>query len=118
MEIFDGISEAISYHNNIFAGKNVQMASFSDRTPFLHEMGHLHHQDTYKFWSEARDKTSEIYKDFKQRNIQSIAGEVSDYAKNDPLEFVAEVYAKCSKGQTFSDDVMALYKKYCGPALP
>lgn len=42
---------------------------------------------------------------------------VSDYAVESPLEFVAEVYAKSLNGQTFSDDVMILYKKYGGPAL-
>ena len=117
MEIYDGLSEAISYLGNITAGKNIKMASFSADGGFLHEVGHMLHQDTYKFWNEARTEGSKIYQEFQQANIQNIAGQVSDYAKSDPLEFVAETYKRLRRGQTFSNDVMALYKKYSGPSI-
>lgn len=117
MEIYDGISEAIPYLDNILAGKNVKMASFTSNGSFLHEQGHLLHQDTYKFWNEARKEGSRIYQEFQQSDIQNIAGQVSDYAKSDPLEFVAETYKRLRRGQIFSDDVMALYKKYNGPMI-
>ena len=49
---------------------------------------------------------------------QLIASTVSEYAKHSPLEFVAEVYSRVLEGRRFGDDVMNLYKKYKGPALP
>ena len=117
MEIYDGLSEAISYLGNITAGKNTKMASFSADGSFLHEIGHMLHQDTYKFWNEARTEGSKIYQEFQQSDIQNIAGQVSDYTKSNPLEFVAETYKRIRRGQTFPDDVMALYKKYNGPII-
>ena len=48
---------------------------------------------------------------------QKTVKEVSEYASKSPLEFVAEVFAGHNEGLTFSDDVMALYKKYGGPTL-
>ena len=117
MEIYDGLSEAISYLGNITAGKNIKMANFSANGSFLHEIGHMLHQDAYKFWDEARTEGSKIYQEFQQSNIQNMAGQVSAYAKSDPLEFVAEIYKRLRNGQTFSDDLMALYKKYDGPVL-
>ncbi len=118
MEIYDGISEAVTYLNNILERKNTKMADFSSDGPFLHEMGHLLHQDTYKLWNEARKGGSKIYQEFQQADIQNIARQVSNYAKSDPLEFVAETYKRLRRGQVFSDDVMALYKKYNGPTIP
>lgn len=117
MEIFDGFSEAIPYLDNVLAGKSVKMNTFSSDGPFLHEIGHLLHQDTYKLWKEANKEGSKIYQEFQQDNIQRIARQVSDYATSDPLEFVAETYKRLRRGQSFSDDVMTLYKKYSGPAL-
>ena len=117
MEIYDGLSEAISYLGNITAGKNTKMAGFSAYGSFLHEIGHMLHQDTYKFWNEARTEGSKIYQEFQQANIQNVAGQVSDYAKSNPLEFVAETYKRLRRGQTFSNDVMVLYKKYGGPSI-
>lgn len=46
-----------------------------------------------------------------------IAGEVSSYATENPAEFIAETYASLIEGRKFSDDVIALYKSYGGPAL-
>ena len=117
MEIYDGFAEAIPYLDNILAGKSTKMATFSSDGPFLHEMGHLRHQDTYKFYNEAKKESSKIYQEFQQHNIQSIARQVSSYATSDPLEFVAETYKRLRRGQSFSDNVMALYKELGGPAL-
>ena len=92
-----------------------------------HEQGHLLHSkncNNYEQMKKAEDfirkgqEISEITKEFlDNKDIQAIAGKVSDYAKKSPLEFVAETFAGLRDGITFSDDVMALYKKYGGPAL-
>ena len=115
MEIYDGIGEAISYLRNIQAGKNVKMSNFSSDGAFLHEMGHLLHQDSYKMYSSAKEG-AKICQEF-INNEGKIAQKVSDYATNSPLEFVAETYKHLRRGETFSDDIINLYKKYNGPPI-
>ena len=61
--------------------------------------------------------TSIINEFLNDKTIQKTAGRVSDYAKESPLEFVADTFAGILDGKKYSDDVMALYKKYGGPAL-
>ena len=51
------------------------------------------------------------------KTIQKTAGKVSEYSKESPAEFVAEVFARRMQGKTFSDDIITLYKKYGGPVL-
>ena len=93
--------------------------------PIYHEQGHILHKINIPDKFSKLDQLDIL----KQKNLstaltdeflethKNTALKVSDYAAESPLEFVAEVYAKCLNGQTFSDDVMALYKKYGGPAL-
>lgn len=40
---------------------------------------------------------------------------VSPYASSSPGEFVAETYSYLAKGETLSDEIMELYRKYEGP---
>ena len=92
-----------------------------------HEQGHLLHSkicDNYQQMSKVEEfasrgqEVSEITKEFiNNKEIQATAGKVSDYAKESPLEFVAETFAGLRDGIKFPDDVMALYKKYGGPVL-
>ena len=90
-----------------------------------HENGHLLHMTTEKNFSQMgkvseyiNRPVSNITKEFVENDdIQKIARSVTKYAKKSPAEFVAEVYAGMCDGIKFSDDVMALYKKYGGPAL-
>ena len=58
-----------------------------------------------------------MLKDFFSDAEQKAIGKVSNYAKTGIGEFVAETYAGLVEGKKFSDDVIALYKKYGGPAL-
>ena len=48
---------------------------------------------------------------------KTIARTVSDYATTTEAEYIAEVGRKYMEGIPLSEDVMALYKKYGGPAL-
>lgn len=100
-----------------------------------HELGHL--QDMTKNYVKAvKDKniglirwdrkdqlTKEIIeqtpmlKDFFSETEQKTISKVSKYAQSGIGEFIAETYAKLVKGVKLDDDVMALYKKYGGPAL-
>lgn len=92
-----------------------------------HEQGHLLHSkicDNYQKMSKVEEfasrgqEVSEITKEFiNNKEIQATAGKVSDYAKESPLEFVAETFAGLRDGIKFDDDVIALYKKYGGPSI-
>ncbi len=118
LEIYDGFSELIASYDNILAGKNT-MRDFSFDGGFVHEAGHsLHYKSNREMFNSLLDGNNELVKEFHNNNdIQRIAQKVSDYAKTEPLEFVAEVYKGVQKGKTYTDDVMGLYKKYGGPAL-
>lgn len=98
-----------------------------------HEMGHLQHIKTIgkaqfgkmnapkirkdKFGNEV-EIVPELTKEFinNPQKLQ-IAGSVSEYAQENPVEFVAETYSHMINGKSFSDDVMNLYEKYNGPKV-
>ena len=92
-----------------------------------HELGHLKHQYSTKDYESMKkieefkannQPVSELTKEFlNDATIQKTAGKVSVYAKESPLEFVAETFAGLQDGMKFDDDVMALYKKYGGPSV-
>lgn len=92
-----------------------------------HEQGHLlhskicsnyHKMSKPEEFAKRGEEISEITKEFlNSKEIQATAGNVSNYAKASPLEFVAETFAGLLDGKKYSDDVMALYKKYGGPVL-
>lgn len=96
----------------------------------FHEEGHLFHkkntildyEDMHVIYGDKKDKPvkiGELAKEFlENQDEQFVASKVSFYAKRSPLEFVAEVYSRMLGGHKFDDDVMRLYKKYKGPALP
>ncbi len=116
MEIYDGISEVIPYWRKISTGNKAVMPDFLHDGMFLHEQGHLLHQNS-ELYAKLGDTTSAMSKEFQQPNIKNIANKVSDYACNSPLEFVAEVYKRHCKGVKFDKDILDLYVKYDGPVL-
>lgn len=76
-----------------------------------HEMGHFLHNTNLK---------NELYQIFKDRDltvdeIRLIIKEVSEYAAETPLEFVAETYAGMKAGKKYSPALMALYNSFGGP---
>lgn len=96
---------------NIFSEINIK-----DRTPdvfqiIYHELGHsLHSQNLGKKEYNKMHKLTE--------KEQEIATTISDYAKTNSHEFVAEVHAELMSGHKISDDVMEIYKKYGGSIPP
>jgi len=90
---------------------------FASKDLFSHEYGHnVHMRDigeaestkhaTFKFGS---GKTAEAR--------MGIAGKVSEYARTNPLEFVAETFSGHINGEKYDDDVYELYEFYKGPKL-
>ena len=91
-----------------------------------HELGHMKHyvngihsidMDKIDTYQKLGKPVPELVTEFHKPEIQQIIGKVSKYAKESPAEFVAETYAQLKDGVVFSDDVMALYKKYGGPEI-
>lgn len=94
--------------------------------PIFHEEGHILHAmnitkkkfdlyDNIKILKQKGLDTS-IAEEF-QNKYQSIADNVSEYAKTSAAEFVAEVYAKILSGAKFDKEVMSLYAKYGGKPI-
>lgn len=93
-----------------------------------HEVGHFEHQlavgnrylemgkpqECIRQFGKVSEATTEFLNNPQTRNI---AGTVSEYATESPLEFVAETYSKLIQGQKLPEDVMALYRKYGGPII-
>ena len=94
-----------------------------------HEMGHVQHQysaglDKYNKMGKLKELEEEgitdksIINEFLNNpQKQQIASRVSTYAKESPLEFVAETFAEMVNGNKLSDEVKALYKEFKGPAV-
>ena len=90
-----------------------------------HEQGHFLHGNNcsdYKLMKKVKEfddePVSAITQEFVNNNdIQNSARKVSRYATTSPAEFVAEVFAGLKDGKVYDNDVMALYKKYGGPAI-
>jgi len=47
--------------------------------------------------------------------VDMVEDEVSEYARSNPGEFVAEVFAGLALGEEYSDDVMEVYDEFDGP---
>lgn len=110
LELYDGMGAALQVVEQLNKNPNykINMSDFNWEGAFLHEKGHMLHQ--------------EVFKDFEKAPMlsaleENIAMKVSNYAKSDIREFVAEVYKGLRNGRQFSDDIMALYKKYQGPSV-
>ena len=79
----------------------------------VHELGHAAHwKGSYKKFADD-SYNSFFYGTYQQ----SIAGQVSNYAKKAPQEFVAETFKGLVKGETYSEEVMTRYKELGGPVV-
>lgn len=98
----------------------------ANKGPFAtiyHEMGHIQDMtprcltiDKYKFdYSKYSDELKAWVDN--QENMQ-IANRVSEYASHGPGEFIAETFARMIQGNKLPDEVLTLYKKLKGPAVP
>ena len=92
-----------------------------------HEIGHYNHMNTELFIKLSMPKS--MFKEFNltlplianefesNKEIEKLALRVSYYAKESPLEFVAEVYANVLCGKRYPKEIMDLYAKCNGPDL-
>lgn len=97
--------------------------SMSAFDTIYHEMGHIQDMvprclttDKYKHdYSKYSDELKAWVDN--QENMQ-IANRVSEYASHGPGEFIAETFARMIHGNRLPDEVLALYRKLKGPAVP
>jgi len=97
--------------------------SLSSFDTIYHEMGHIQDMvprclatDKYKFdYSKYSDELKAWVDN--QENMQ-VANRVSEYASHGPGEFIAETFARMIQGNQLPEEVLALYKKLKGPAVP
>ena len=91
---------------------NVKIKWLATNDLFAHEYGHNAHMK-----SLGEEKSAQYIKQKLTDNESRIASEVSDYAKTNPLEFVAETFSGHVNGKKYSESVYNLYKSYGGPKL-
>jgi lambda family phage portal protein len=91
---------------------NVKIRWLATNDLFAHEYGHNAHMK-----SLGEEKSAKYIKQKLTDNEARVASEVSDYAKTNPLEFVAETFAGHVNGKKYSKSVYNLYKLYGGPKL-
>lgn len=100
--------------------------NIKDRSAFntiYHELGHL--QDMKPRCKTIDDYNNEYSKYSKElkawvdnNDYMQTANRVSAYASHGPGEFIAETFSKLMDGAKLPDDVIKLYKKLEGPAVP
>jgi len=111
------------YDNNSKQGllesvdQNVKDKWFSTSDTFSHEYGHILHHNNLSY-SEARSYKRQKFGSGRigQQRL-AIAGQVSEYAKTNPMEFVAEVFSGHINGKKYDNSIMEMYKFYKGPKL-
>lgn len=105
--------------NGQFVGINFKPVSKFDT--IYHEMGHLadNNMNEHAFSAYHNYKTPEKIKALDDwvtnPEIMQAAGSVSDYARSDAAEFIAETFARLCDNKEITDEAMALYKKLGGP---
>ena len=98
---------------------NLQVKSgfWSSRNVVAHEHGHSLHARAigvqgfvkYRYWANLPTDQA--------NRIKALASKVSGYAKEDPLEFVAETFAGHLDGKRYSKEIYDAYDELQGPKL-
>lgn len=87
----------------------------------LHELGHSNHQNVLDGPEEEKETIEKSLTTTREgewigrSRLDLIEEQVSDYARTNPAELVAEMYAGMAMGQEFPDEVMEIYEEWNGP---
>lgn len=88
----------------------------------IHEIGHILHERHAGefFFTLGPFRNTEWTAEVNRRGAadEAIAAQVSEYAKRNKKEFVAEVFTGAVLGKTFSAEVWEVYRRYRGPSIP
>lgn len=91
-------------------GNSRYWSSSSWNQPLHHEVGHAVHYHNRPLCYLALKRAEKM----NPRVVKLIEQEVSGYATENPLDFVAEVYAGMRAGKKYSDKIMRMYRAYGG----
>lgn len=116
-EFFKGKSKELI--DNLLQAQNYSVADSLEEA-VIHECGHLKVIDgkTYaKYESINEELKGDIFREpiskrSDNKSLEDLAGEISEYAKCDGLECIAECHVKLSRGEEIPDELKALYDKY------
>lgn len=113
---FSGTVSAYDTTTDSFAG-----TTFKDLV--VHEMGHIQDRTDTRYWLDdsvlkkvgavLSTKTDIAGVD----TFKRIAFRVSNYARENPTEFVAETFTRLYRGEKLHDDVIKMYKALNGPEI-
>jgi hypothetical protein len=87
----------------------------------LHELGHAEHDGEVGDLDEIGEILEGSFASTRdgefigRERLELVEDRVSDYARTNPGEFVAEVFSGLAMGQEFDEEVMAIYDEYDGP---
>jgi hypothetical protein len=103
------------------AEKHYKSGFFSATDTLGHEYAHIMHREKLTY-AETLQWTKSRYGLGAKTAIEAgkrvaIASKVSEYAKENPMEFVAETFAGHVSGKKYSSDVYELYDLFKGPKL-
>jgi hypothetical protein len=109
-----GIADQVYDGTTRFFGNPKQKAQ--GETIVIHELGHILHEinNPGVFWEEQQ-AAEQQQPSPNAPGWQNLATDVSHYAGNNALEFVAEVFAGTLVGKAYSQQVMAAYAALGGP---
>jgi hypothetical protein len=106
--------------NNIDYSPTILTSGSSLYNTINHEMGHLLHDMNSsmkdKKWGVLSIKSFENF--LKSSDKLKTADKVSEYAKTNLYEFVAETFSALCAGKKVPEEVMEMYKYYKGPMIP
>jgi hypothetical protein len=97
--------------------KMVEKGWLGNDDVFAHEYGHILHQKNIGYKDAQMYKKEKFGLGFSGENRKNLAKKVSEYAAQNPMEFVAEVFAGHINGKRYDEGVMAMYSYYRGPEL-
>ena len=111
------------YDNNSKKGlissveRNVEIKWLGTTDVLSHEYAHVLHKDIIPYEEARRYRRGKFGTGNVATERRKIAGEVSEYAQKNPMEFVAETFATHVNGKRHSKSVLEMYKFYRGPEL-
>lgn len=113
---FSGTTSAYDTTTDSFVG-----TTFKDLV--VHEMGHIQDRTNTRHWSDdsVLKKVSAVFSTKTDiagvDTFKRIAFRVSNYARENPTEFVAETFTRLYRGEKLHDDVIKMYKALNGPEI-
>lgn len=120
--LYDPNNDTVYIHTRVATAKYREEMAWHHSSGFFssparrstvdHELAHAAH------WHTPRVRGEIWMSELTEAEARIIRSQVSRYGATDASELVAEVYSGVIGGKTYSEEVMAIYRKYRGPNIP